>query len=96
MTLVNADKLTSPGDDYVKNVETYMNIARAIDLYLALENAYTKWTGHSRKTIGILERKKTRKVSETLRVCGIIKVVRRYYETTKKPAIILYRSVNSD
>lgn len=50
MVLVTANKLTSPGSDYVKNTSTYANIARAIDLYLALENAYTKWNGHTGNT----------------------------------------------
>jgi len=64
MTLVNADKLTSPGNDYVKNVETYMNIARAIDLYLALENAYTKWSGHSGNTSWLLSQSEKQQMME--------------------------------
>lgn len=64
MTLVNADKLTSPGDDYVKNVETYMNVARSIDLYLALENVYTKWTGHSGNTSLLLSQSEKQQLME--------------------------------
>ena len=47
MTLVNNLQLTSPGDDYVKYTSTFMNIARAIDLYLALENAYEDLGGNT-------------------------------------------------
>ena len=35
--------LVTDRNDYVKNVKSFENIARAIDLYLALENAYKQW-----------------------------------------------------
>lgn len=54
MALVSTNKLTKPGSDYVANVKQYTNVARAIDLYLALENAYTKWPGHSGSTSALL------------------------------------------
>ena len=39
--------LVENSDDYVKDVDSYQNIARAIDLYLALENAFGKWNGNT-------------------------------------------------
>ncbi len=42
---------TTTGVDMVKTTRSVENYARAVDLYLALENAYTKWTGYSGNTI---------------------------------------------
>jgi len=39
--------LVEDSGDYVKDVDSYQNIARAIDLYLALENAFDKWNGNT-------------------------------------------------
>jgi len=42
--LVRDDRLVSHKGDYVKNVKSFQNIARAVDLYLALENAYNEFS----------------------------------------------------
>jgi|AntRauTorckE6833_2_1112554.scaffolds.fasta_scaffold00200_15 hypothetical protein len=39
----NPFPLVTNRSDYVKNVNSYGNIARFLDLYLALENAYKEW-----------------------------------------------------
>lgn len=39
----NPFPLVENRSDYVKNVKSYGNIARFLDLYLALENAYKEW-----------------------------------------------------
>ena len=40
---IGSTDLVEDSGDYVKDVDSYENIARAIDLYLALENAYEDW-----------------------------------------------------
>ncbi len=46
------DYFTSHGSGNAwKRSTALMKVARAVDLYLALENAYTKWSGYSGNTI---------------------------------------------
>lgn len=61
MSVVN--NLTGSEDDFVKDVRSFANIARAIDLYLALENAYKEWDfsewNNANSTILLSEQEKT-------------------------------------
>ena len=43
VTSVYDTRMVKKDGDYVKNVKSFQNIARAVDLYLALENAYKEW-----------------------------------------------------
>ncbi|MCH2451438.1 MAG: hypothetical protein MK198_15035 [Gracilimonas sp.] len=65
ITLSSSNNLAASGGDYVAYVDTYINVARAIDLYLAIENAYTKWPGHSGNSSMLLNQSQKQQLMES-------------------------------